>query len=188
MWSPTGREIVLTSARASNWNLYKQPVDQSKEMEQIVASGFSKVPSSWSRDGKLLAYTESRQESGQDIFVLSLNGERLPAVRNRSREWSTRRSRPTVSGSPISQTKRANSRSTSAAGLAVTASSACPTMAAHFQNGTRTEKSSSTGAATNHRSGAGRRLAYLQVRHQKSRPQSGVTVNHVNGRMLISIQ
>ena len=88
LWSPTGRGIVFTSARASNWDLYKGPVNQSQEVEMLATSDFVKVPMSWSPDGKVVAFQTGRQETGQDIFVLSLNGERKqePLVTGRANE------------------------------------------------------------------------------------------------------
>ena len=78
LWSPDGREIVFTSSRASNWDLFKGPVDDSQKVELIATSDFVKVPTSWSRDGKVVAFQTGRDETGHDIFVLTLNGERRP--------------------------------------------------------------------------------------------------------------
>ena len=78
VWHPNGREIAFSSARGSNWNLYKRSVDGSEEAERLATSAFAQIPTSWAPDGKTLAFHESRDETGDDIFVLSLDGDRRP--------------------------------------------------------------------------------------------------------------
>jgi Tol biopolymer transport system component len=78
VWSPTGRDIVFTSARGSSWDLYMGPVDHGKAAERVATSGDTKVPTSWSPDGTVVTFHTSSPDTGQDIFVLSLNGERKP--------------------------------------------------------------------------------------------------------------
>jgi serine/threonine-protein kinase len=78
VWHPNGREIAFSSARGSNWNLYKRPVDGSEEAERLGTGAFVQVPTSWSPDGKTLAFQEDSSDRGTDIFALPLQGDRKP--------------------------------------------------------------------------------------------------------------
>jgi Tol biopolymer transport system component len=78
VWNPNGHEIAFTSARGSNWNLYKRSVDGSEGAERLATSAFVQIPTSWAPDGKTLAFREGSNETGMDIFVLSLEGDRRP--------------------------------------------------------------------------------------------------------------
>jgi hypothetical protein len=46
--------------------------------QQILKSDNAQMPSSFSPDGKLLAYMEIDKRTGQDVWVVSLEGDRVP--------------------------------------------------------------------------------------------------------------
>jgi serine/threonine-protein kinase len=75
VWAPSGREIAFASARASGWSLYKRDVDGVGEAERLDAVG---TPASWSPDGAVLAFNEYSAETGDDIWMLPLSGDRKP--------------------------------------------------------------------------------------------------------------
>ena len=92
VWDPSGREIAVTSARAGAYNLYKLAVDGGSQAERLATSVYTQVPTSWSPDGSFLAFHESRVETGADVLLLSLSGDRNPKpfLNGRANEmWAT---------------------------------------------------------------------------------------------------
>jgi len=78
VWDPSGREIAVSSARASAYNLYKLAADGGGQAERLAKSDYTQVPTSWSPYGSVLAFHELRVETGADVFLLSLSGDREP--------------------------------------------------------------------------------------------------------------
>jgi len=74
-WSPDGKRLAFSSDREGVLDIYWNLSDGSGEIEKLTASGNPKHLSSWSSQG-VLAYSES--DSGWDIRVLALEGERKP--------------------------------------------------------------------------------------------------------------
>ena len=78
VWTPDGKRIVYSSTQGGNLNLYWRIADGSSAPERLLQSLNELRASSISPDGKLLAYTERHPETGHDIWILPLNGERTP--------------------------------------------------------------------------------------------------------------
>jgi Tol biopolymer transport system component len=79
IWSPDGKRITYASNRAEPWRLYWKPFDGSGKEEKLLTIGKGdQQPYSWSPDGKLLVYQDSTPASRQDIWALSLEGDRRP--------------------------------------------------------------------------------------------------------------
>jgi dipeptidyl aminopeptidase/acylaminoacyl peptidase len=76
IWTPRGDRVTFMSDRAGSWNLYWQPADGSGQAERLTTSEYTQFPGSWSPDGKLLVFQEERTETGSDIWILSMEGER----------------------------------------------------------------------------------------------------------------
>ena len=70
IWTPNGRRVVFRSG--SPQNLFWVPVDSSQPPELLVTSEHDKLPSSWSPDGRWLAFSQLDPATSQDIWVLSL--------------------------------------------------------------------------------------------------------------------
>jgi len=68
IWTPDGSKIVFAWSDYSIDNIYMMPADGSKAMERLTTSENYQAPSSFSQDGNLLAYVESRGEIG-DILI-----------------------------------------------------------------------------------------------------------------------
>ena len=75
VWSPEGDQIVFSSRRNGAADLYKKPVNNSRDEEILLTSAEDKVPTSWSHDG-LLLYTVSDSKRRGDIRVLELEGDK----------------------------------------------------------------------------------------------------------------
>ena len=79
LWAPDAQQVVFFSNRNGVRDLYIKHVNgERKEDELLVKSPHSKGPSGWSPDGKFLVYTELDPSSGNDIWILPLDGDRKP--------------------------------------------------------------------------------------------------------------
>ena len=79
LWAPDGKRVAFGSARGGGAaNLFWKPADGSGPAEQITESERFQMPSSWSADGKVVAFFERHPATGWDIWVLPLQGERKP--------------------------------------------------------------------------------------------------------------
>jgi len=92
VWSPDGRDIAFTSARATVFNLFKNAVDGTGSAERLTTSDFTQLPTSWSPDGRMLAFQEETNDNGSDIWLLPLQGGRKPEpfLDGRAREQMAR--------------------------------------------------------------------------------------------------
>ncbi len=75
VWHPDGH-IAFTSTRSGPWNLFSQQPDATGEAERLTTSPHWQWPTSWSPDGRLLAYTEVDPTTNPDIWVLERDGGR----------------------------------------------------------------------------------------------------------------
>ena len=78
VWTPDGKRVVYSSSQAGNLNLYWRAADGSGETDPLLESPNVLRASSISPDGSLLAYSETHAETGDDIWVLPLAGDRTP--------------------------------------------------------------------------------------------------------------
>jgi Tol biopolymer transport system component len=74
-WTPDGRRLVYRETRAGYRNLFWRSADGSGAEERLATSDRLQTPTSVSRDGRLLAFTEMAPDSGQDIWVKPLDGQ-----------------------------------------------------------------------------------------------------------------
>lgn len=79
VWSPDGRKIIFASTRQTGPGMLLKTADGSGA-EEFLASGKTliEIPTSWSPDGKFLAYWTVGTDTGRDIWILPLTGERKP--------------------------------------------------------------------------------------------------------------
>lgn len=80
VWSPDGKWIAYMSKRGDHFYLYRKPADGSGTEEVLATFDQLMTPSSWSRDGKYLFYTQRDSEGHGEILALPLEGERKPQV------------------------------------------------------------------------------------------------------------
>jgi dipeptidyl aminopeptidase/acylaminoacyl peptidase len=57
-----------------------RPADRSGSEEKLITSEHFLGPTSWSPDGKILAYTENHPSTGGDIWLLPIEGKRKPQL------------------------------------------------------------------------------------------------------------
>ena len=56
VWSPDGNTIVFDSGRSGKIDLYTRPANGARQEELLYHDDLDKYPSSWSSDGKYIAY------------------------------------------------------------------------------------------------------------------------------------
>ena len=82
-WTPDGRRITFSSDRqgeGKGMNLFWKPVDGSGNAELLHSSQYGLYQCSWSANGKLLTFVHRHPTTGNDIWVLSLEGGREPEL------------------------------------------------------------------------------------------------------------
>ena len=79
IWTRDGKWITFRSTR-DGLGLYQKLADGSGSAERLTNGGFNQVPTSWSPDGSVLAFHERRPETGHDIWILPMDGDRKPEL------------------------------------------------------------------------------------------------------------
>ncbi len=79
-WSPDGTGVVFSSNRTSSQNrdLFWKPVDGGGPAETLVGGEHEQWEASWPREGRFMVYRERHPETGRDLWVLPLDGNRTP--------------------------------------------------------------------------------------------------------------
>jgi eukaryotic-like serine/threonine-protein kinase len=72
LWSPDGKEVLFTSSRSGNYDLYRKRVDSDEAEQRIAAFESAEYPRAWLPDGKSLLYAQATK--GRDLFRLRLGG------------------------------------------------------------------------------------------------------------------
>jgi serine/threonine protein kinase len=78
IWSPDGSRVVFASSRKGVMNLYAKPSSGAGNEELLVESAQTKGAGDWSLDGRFLIYVSADPQTGFDIWVLPLEGDRKP--------------------------------------------------------------------------------------------------------------
>ena len=78
IWTPDGTRVTYGSTAGGAENLFWKPADGSAPVERLTTSDRLQIAASWSPDGKTLAFVENRTETGDDILLLPVHGDRRP--------------------------------------------------------------------------------------------------------------
>jgi serine/threonine-protein kinase len=78
IWTRDGKRIVYRSTKAGPWNVFWKNADGSGNAEQLTNSQYLTEPTSFSPDGKLLAFSEQNTVTRRDIWVVAIEGDRKP--------------------------------------------------------------------------------------------------------------
>jgi serine/threonine-protein kinase len=76
IWTPDGQRAAFSSTTAGTPNLFWINVLERGATERLTASDRAQFPSSWSPDGRTLAFVERHPETGRDIWLLDVKGGR----------------------------------------------------------------------------------------------------------------
>jgi Tol biopolymer transport system component len=80
-WSPDGTRVVFNSSRQGGvFDLYQKASNGAGAEELLVSDDRNKEPYSWSQDGRVLAYSRFGAKTLQDLWTVTLAGDRKPAV------------------------------------------------------------------------------------------------------------
>ena len=90
VWSPDSKHLAFTAARRGAFALARKSSDGTGSEEVLFSSADRMYPTSWSRDGKFLAFVHVAPETGWDVWVLPLSGDHkpIPLLRTPFREMS----------------------------------------------------------------------------------------------------
>jgi hypothetical protein len=79
VWSPDDTRIVFSSNRTGGGDLYQKATTEGGAEEMLFASDFRKAASDWSRDGRIVLFSQFGSTTRQDMWALSLP-ERKAAI------------------------------------------------------------------------------------------------------------
>jgi Tol biopolymer transport system component len=77
-WSPDGRRVVFSSSREGQYDLFVKNSAGGEQEELLLKSDYRKRPEDFSRDGQFLLYEENNPQTGWDVWVLPMTGDRKP--------------------------------------------------------------------------------------------------------------
>ena len=81
VWSPDGNRIIFSGSNLVHTIYEKAASGAGEEKELFNGPSETKIPTSWSHDGRFLLYhTMNVPKSGSDLWVLPLEGDRKPAL------------------------------------------------------------------------------------------------------------
>jgi hypothetical protein len=87
VWSPDGRRVMFRTTRggaaslklgSAAPNLYAKTLEVGGEEEMLVANPGPLNPEDWSRDGRWIAYVNNTRQSGTDLWLMPMTGDRKP--------------------------------------------------------------------------------------------------------------
>jgi len=79
VWSPDGTRLAFVSDRDGGvFNIYARNADGSGDDTLLLKTAGQKRLNDWSRDGRYLLYHERQPTTGDDLWVLPLDGDRQP--------------------------------------------------------------------------------------------------------------
>jgi serine/threonine-protein kinase len=78
IWTPDGKHVTFASNKGGHENLFWKLADGSGTEERLTTSEHRQNPRSWSPDGRELVFDDTDTKTGEDIWVLPLQGDRNP--------------------------------------------------------------------------------------------------------------
>jgi serine/threonine-protein kinase len=80
VWTPDGARYTYRRWINGAMSMWSSPVDRSGPPERLTDLGraLGQSPASWSPDGRVLAFTQVNPETGADVYVLDMAGDRKP--------------------------------------------------------------------------------------------------------------
>jgi len=86
VWTPDGKRVTFGWAAVGARNLFEQPADGSEPMRPLARGAYDQFPSSWRRDGSVLAVVESTEDGNDILFYRPGEAKAVPFLATRFRE------------------------------------------------------------------------------------------------------
>ncbi len=80
VWSPDGASVVFGSDRSGTQDLYEKSTRGQSAEKLILHTDENKFATSWTRDGRYIAYTSQSPRTNLDIWALPTFGDRKPVA------------------------------------------------------------------------------------------------------------
>jgi Tol biopolymer transport system component len=95
IWSPDGQQIVFSADRRALPFLHIKDINEEGSGTALVApSGYRQFPNDWAQtpEGQFIIYEDGGEETGRDLMLLPMFGERQPRpfLRTPFNEWGAR--------------------------------------------------------------------------------------------------
>jgi Tol biopolymer transport system component len=74
LWSGDGKRLVYSSNRGGHFDLYQMAASGEGSPELLYSSNDNKAATSWSPDGRFLAYETGAAATNRDVWILPLEG------------------------------------------------------------------------------------------------------------------
>ncbi|PYS09605.1 MAG: hypothetical protein DMG17_26625 [Acidobacteria bacterium] len=78
VWAPDGNRVAFISDRKGVNNLYAKLSNGAGADELLLESDRGKVLNDWSSDGRFLLFNSADPQTGQDLWVLPISGDKKP--------------------------------------------------------------------------------------------------------------
>ncbi|HZI95476.1 MAG TPA: protein kinase [Patescibacteria group bacterium] len=78
IWSPDGTQVVYSSNTSGFWDLYMKASSGVTGETLLLSSNANKFANDWSADGRYIVYENNDPNTGNDIWILPMTGDRKP--------------------------------------------------------------------------------------------------------------
>jgi dipeptidyl aminopeptidase/acylaminoacyl peptidase len=80
VWSPDGNYLAFTLGAGATygWDIIRKSLSGNSQGDLLVHAGLNASPDDWSPDGKWIVYQQGGQKTGQDLWLLPLDGDHKP--------------------------------------------------------------------------------------------------------------
>ena len=78
LWTPDGKHIVYTAERGGPVNIFWKLADGGGAEERLASGTEQQYPTSFSSDGRFLAFHQANHAGDMDVWILPLDGDRTP--------------------------------------------------------------------------------------------------------------
>ncbi|MFN7920506.1 MAG: hypothetical protein U0Q16_10440 [Bryobacteraceae bacterium] len=86
VWSPEGKQIIFTSSRLGNYELYRKDLDPDRPEVLIMKKEGAQYPRSWSPTGKWLLFTHA--DAKRDVLLWRLGEDEPIALLGNGPAWT----------------------------------------------------------------------------------------------------